>query len=84
MDINIRYAENNDYLWLNEHDKHISENILKNKIENNEIFILDVEIWEFFRRGYSSDEQNVLEHFSEDFAKHINIAIETVRKHYIA
>ena len=45
---------------------------------------LDVEVWEFFRCGYSSDEQNVLEHFSEDFAKHINIAIETVRKHYIA
>ncbi|MDR2598823.1 MAG: GNAT family N-acetyltransferase [Oscillospiraceae bacterium] len=41
MYINIRYAKNNDYLWLKEHDKHISEKILKNKIENNEIFVLE-------------------------------------------
>ncbi|MCL2381679.1 MAG: GNAT family N-acetyltransferase [Treponema sp.] len=40
MDINIRYAENTDYLWLKEHDKHISGKVLKNKIENNEIFII--------------------------------------------
>ena len=45
---------------------------------------LDVEVWSLFRGENTSDEQNtVLEHFSEDFSKHINIAIETVRKQYI-
>jgi len=33
---NIRYAESKDYHWLAEHDKHIPENIIKNKIENME------------------------------------------------
>ena len=41
MDINIRYAENNDYLWLKEHEDHISEKILKKKIDNNEIFVIE-------------------------------------------
>ena len=45
---------------------------------------LDVEVWSLFRGEGTSDEQNlVIEHFSEDFSKHINIAIETVRKQYI-
>ena len=45
---------------------------------------LDVEVWALFRGESTSDEQNtVLEHFSEDFSKHINIAMETVRKQYI-
>jgi len=45
---------------------------------------LDVEVWSLFRGEDISDEKNnVLEHFSEDFSKHINIAIETVRKQYI-
>jgi len=45
---------------------------------------LDVEVWSLFRGETTSDDQNsVLEHFSEDFSKHINIAIETVRKQYI-
>jgi len=45
---------------------------------------LDVEVWSLFRGESTSDEQNtVLKHFSEDFSKHINIAIETVRKQYI-
>jgi transcriptional regulator with XRE-family HTH domain len=45
---------------------------------------LDVEVWSFFRGEGTSDEQkSVLEHISEDFSKHINIAIETVRKQYI-
>src|SRR5215471_14047351 len=40
---------------------------------------LDVEVWSLFRGENTSDEQNtVLEHFSEDFSKHINIAMETV------
>ena len=45
---------------------------------------LDVEVWALFRGEITSDDQNtVLEHFSEDFSKHINIAMETVRKQYI-
>ena len=45
---------------------------------------LDVEVWSLFKGVGTSDDQNsVLEHFSEDFSKHINIAIETVRKQYI-
>jgi transcriptional regulator with XRE-family HTH domain len=45
---------------------------------------LDVEVWLLFRGEVTSDEQNsVLEDISEDFSKHINIAIETVRSHYI-
>jgi len=45
---------------------------------------LDVEVWSLFRGENTSDEQNtLLEHFSEDFSKHINIAMETVRKQYI-
>jgi len=45
---------------------------------------LDVEVWSLFRGEGATDDQNsVLEHFSEDFSKHINIAIETVRKQYI-
>jgi len=45
---------------------------------------LDVEVWSLFRGEGIPDNQNtVLEHFSEDFSKQINIAIETVRKQYI-
>jgi len=45
---------------------------------------LDIEVWSLFRGEDTSDGQNiVLEHFSEDFSKHINIAMETVRKQYI-
>ena len=40
-DIKIRYAENKDFLWLIENDKHILENILNNKIENREIIIVE-------------------------------------------
>jgi hypothetical protein len=41
MDINIRYAKIGDYSWLSEHDKHISERIIKNKIENMELFVAE-------------------------------------------
>ena len=41
MDINIRYIENKDYLWLKEHDNHISEEVLNKKIENNEILVIE-------------------------------------------
>jgi transcriptional regulator with XRE-family HTH domain len=45
---------------------------------------LDVEVWSLFKGEGTSDDQNsVIEHFSEDFLKHINIAIETVRKQYV-
>ena len=33
----IRYAENDDYSWLKNHDKNISEN----KIENKEVYIVE-------------------------------------------
>jgi len=36
----IRYAEMTDYLWLKEHEKHISDLILKRKIESKEIYIV--------------------------------------------
>ena len=46
---------------------------------------LDVEVWALFRGESTSDELNtVLEHFSEDFSKHVNIAMEAVRKQYIS
>ena len=45
---------------------------------------LDVEVWSLFKgAGTTDDQNNIIEHFSEDFSKHINIAIETVRKQYI-
>jgi len=45
---------------------------------------LNVEVWSLFRGENTSDEQNtLLEHFSEDFSRHINMAMETVRKQYI-
>ena len=36
----IRYAEISDYLWLKEHDKHISGEILKIKIDLKEIYVV--------------------------------------------
>ena len=45
---------------------------------------LEVEVWSLFKGEGTSDDQNsVLEHFSQDLSKHINISIETVRKQYI-
>ena len=45
---------------------------------------LEVEVLSLFKGENASDKQNtVLEHFSEDFSRHINMAIETVRKQYI-
>ena len=38
----IRYANNNDLLWLIENDNHISEETLKNKIEKNEVYIVEI------------------------------------------
>jgi ribosomal protein S18 acetylase RimI-like enzyme len=39
LDIDIKYAENDDLLWLKKHDNNISEQILRNKIKNNEIYV---------------------------------------------
>ena len=36
-----RFADINDYLWLCEHDKHISEKYLK-KIDNKEIYVAEI------------------------------------------
>jgi len=45
---------------------------------------LDVEVWSLFKGVGTTEDQNlVIEYFSEDFSKHINIAIDTVRKQYI-
>ena len=40
-DLKFRHAGNDDFLWLKRHDKHISENILKNKIDSKEIYIVE-------------------------------------------
>jgi ribosomal protein S18 acetylase RimI-like enzyme len=39
----IRYAEITDFGWIIEHDKHISNEILRTKIENKEIYIIQEE-----------------------------------------
>ncbi|GHU16520.1 N-acetyltransferase [Spirochaetia bacterium] len=39
----IRYAEITDFGWLIEHDQHISNETLKIKIENKEIYIIQEE-----------------------------------------
>jgi ribosomal protein S18 acetylase RimI-like enzyme len=39
--INIRYAVIDDYPWLIEHEKHISEKILRSKIENSELYVVE-------------------------------------------
>jgi len=40
--IKIRYAASDDYCWLEEHEKHIAEKILKKKIENTEIYVVEI------------------------------------------
>ena len=42
MDLIIRYADINDHLWLTEYDKHISEMNLRNKINNNEVYVIEI------------------------------------------
>jgi N-acetylglutamate synthase-like GNAT family acetyltransferase len=39
----IRQGQNNDFLWLKEHDRHISEETIKYKIENKEYYIAEKE-----------------------------------------
>jgi len=42
INVIIRYANINDHLWLAEHDKHISEMNLKNKIKDNEVYVIEI------------------------------------------
>ena len=45
---------------------------------------LGIEIWELFREEDTFNEQNaIIDRISEDFAKHVSIALETVHKKYI-
>jgi transcriptional regulator with XRE-family HTH domain len=44
---------------------------------------LGVEAWELFRGEEATDEQNtIIDRISEDFTKHVNIALETVYRQY--
>ena len=44
---------------------------------------LKVEVWELFRgEGASDQEKPIVDRISEDFAKHVNLAVEEVRKQY--
>jgi len=44
---------------------------------------LGIEIWELFKEENTSIEENVIiDRISEDFTKHVNIALETVHKKY--
>ena len=38
----IRHALNEDILWLCEHDKHITETILKDKVVHHEVYIAEI------------------------------------------
>ena len=41
-EILLRYAENKDFIWLCDKDKHISENKLKEKLENKEVYVVEI------------------------------------------
>jgi transcriptional regulator with XRE-family HTH domain len=44
---------------------------------------LGIEVWELFKEEKTSNEENVIiDRISEDFTKHVNIALETVHKKY--
>jgi len=44
---------------------------------------LNVEVWELFKgEETSSQESSIVNHISEDFIKHVNLAMEMVRKQY--
>ena len=46
---------------------------------------LSVETWELFKdEGISYEENVIIDRISEDFKKHVNIALETVYKQYRA
>jgi len=44
---------------------------------------LNVQVWELFKgEGASEQESSVVDRLSEDFIKHVNLAMETVLKQY--
>ena len=45
---------------------------------------LDVQVWELFRGEGASDGQEsvIVDHITEDFIKHVNLAMENVRRQY--
>jgi transcriptional regulator with XRE-family HTH domain len=44
---------------------------------------LGIEIWELFKEENGFNEQNaIIDRISEDFSKHVNLALETVQKKY--
>jgi transcriptional regulator with XRE-family HTH domain len=44
---------------------------------------LKVEVWELFKgEGASDQEKPIVDRISEDFAKHVNLAMDMVRKQY--
>jgi transcriptional regulator with XRE-family HTH domain len=46
---------------------------------------LEIEVWELFKDEKTSDGQNpIIDRISEDFIKHVNLALETVYKQYKA
>ena len=46
---------------------------------------LGIEVWELFKEENTFDEQNaIINRISEDFSKHINLALETVHKKYLS
>ena len=46
---------------------------------------LKVEVWELFKgEGASDQEKPIADRLSEDFVKHVNLAMEMVRKQYKA
>jgi len=45
---------------------------------------LGIEVWELFKEETEFDEQKaIINRISEDFTKHVNIALETVQKKYM-
>ena len=46
---------------------------------------LGVQVWELFKgEGVSDEEISIIDRISEDFAKHVTLALETVRNQYKA
>ena len=49
----------------------------------NIVNALGIEVWELFREDNNFDEQNaIINRISQDYAKQINLALETVHKKY--
>jgi len=49
----------------------------------NIVNALGIEVWELFREEDNFDEQNaIIDRISQDFTKHVNLALKTVHKKY--